>query len=114
MPTPAFVVHGTHPTVRFAARELARHLRLATGRPARRGRAGPPAAAGPAIRVGLAAELGVRPPAGLAPDADWICLRSRGSDLLLCGANPRSVLFAVYRYLRGSDEKQIGSEAAVV
>jgi len=94
------LVSGRHQTIRFAARELARHLAWATGRRVPvvnedRGQAGTPA-----LRVGLCRAFDIAPPASVGGDDDWICLRGGKQGVVLCGSNPRSVLFAVYRYLR--------------
>ncbi|OPZ23938.1 MAG: hypothetical protein BWZ02_03026 [Lentisphaerae bacterium ADurb.BinA184] len=84
--------------VRFAAAELARYLRRMTGRPVRQTRA----ARYRPRRPGL--WLAVVPPAGV-PGADGgslddgIAIRARPGHVRLQGRNPRSVLFAVYRYL---------------
>lgn len=94
------VVAGEHPTVRFAAAELARYLGRATG--ARYAVASGVGRAG-GIRVGTAAELGGEAaaiPAVEDPRADDAVLVAveRGVGLV-AGTNPRSVLLAVYRFL---------------
>ena len=77
-----------HPVIRFAAHELARYLRKATGE------AVPivkkPDAGSAVLRLALLDE---------AADDDRILIESVGQGYRLEGANPRSVLFAVYRYL---------------
>lgn len=84
------------PTVRFAAQELARYLEAATDETVRLD----DTAADAAFRVGLAKDVGVSVPATVGKD-DWIHVRgSSAKGYTLSGANPRSVLFAVYRYLR--------------
>lgn len=90
---------GEHPVLRYAAQELSRHLKLATGEAipvVRTGKAGTKAM----FRIGLAADVGIEPPTDLGEDEDWICLQTQGKAGVLCGSNPRSVLFAVYHYLR--------------
>jgi hypothetical protein len=101
-------VSGKEPAVRFAAKELARHLQLATGSPVAtettkaRGAATPQGGALTAsvFRVGVCHDLGIAPPADLGAHEDWIIIRPEAGGYLLTGSNPRSALFAVYRYLR--------------
>ena len=52
------------------------------------------------FRIGVCYDLGIAPPTNLAADEDWIAIRPEDGGYLLTGSNPRSVLFAVYRYLR--------------
>jgi len=85
--------------VRFAARELARYLRRATRRPVRVTHGGRQGAAGPVLRLGVGDDVGVAPPAAITPDDDWISIRPQRAGYLITGSNPRSVLFAAYRYL---------------
>lgn len=90
---------GKHPTLHFAAAELARHLRLATGktlpivsdRRSRRYEA--------AFRLSICDDVLCEHPRNLSPEDDYICVRPERNGYSLCGSNPRSVLFAVYRYL---------------
>ncbi len=94
--------HGGDPAVRFAADELTRCLRRMTGRAVgcRCLPAGRPPPAG--IAVGLPADLGVAEVATSCPADRWddrLVIRSVGERLVLTGSNPRSVLFAVYRWL---------------
>ncbi|MCE9589646.1 MAG: DUF4838 domain-containing protein [Planctomycetes bacterium] len=83
------------PTVRFAARELSRHLRMATGKalPATRD------AAAATFRLGVCEDVGVARPRDVTADNDWVRIKPAGGGYVLTGSNPRSVLFAVYRYL---------------
>ena len=90
---------GSHRTVSFAARELAKHLGKALGTQIPVGALSALDERGPTLKVGLCAEFGIRPPAGLGPEDDWVCIRPEGPGYILTGVNPRSVLFAVYRYL---------------
>ena len=93
------VIHGDHVAVRFAARELSRYLGRATGHalPVRRSGRNPEASG---FHLGVCDDLGVARPAGIGRDDDWICIKARAGGLLITGSNPRSVLFAVYRYLQ--------------
>ncbi|HVF10673.1 MAG TPA: DUF4838 domain-containing protein, partial [Abditibacteriaceae bacterium] len=50
------------------------------------------------FQVGVCDDLNIASPADLG-DGDWIYLRPDASGYILSGSNPRSVLFAVYRYL---------------
>lgn len=91
-------LNGIEPTVRFAAEELARYLRKATrasGRCAASSRSG-------TVRftLGVCSALGMEPPKSVAPGDDWVCIRPQEDGYILSGSNPRSVLFAVYRYLQ--------------
>nr|MBA3709030.1 hypothetical protein [Planctomycetota bacterium] len=95
--TPTVILTPNVRTMRFAARELARHLRIATGGRVRIGarmRAGERS-----FRLGLASDLGVATPADLG-DNDWFAIVPDAEGCRIAGANPRSVLFGVYRYLR--------------
>ncbi|HVF11262.1 MAG TPA: hypothetical protein VNA16_10685, partial [Abditibacteriaceae bacterium] len=92
-------ISGKHPALRFAAQELARHLKLATGATVPVVAASRAGAAKVAFRLGVCDDLNIAAPADLG-DGDWICLRPDGDGMILSGSNPRSVLFAVYRYLR--------------
>ena len=85
-------------TVRFAASELARYLRRGAGkRFAVRSRSRAAQAAD--FAVGLATDLNLKPPRRASATDDWILIRPSGKGMMLSGSNPRSVLFAVYRYL---------------
>ena len=93
------LVASADPTIRFAGRELARYLRRATGRSFSVRSGSAPTDAD--FLLGLPADLkNVRPRAHLGPQDDWILIRPVGKGVILSGSNPRSVLFAVYRYLR--------------
>ncbi|WP_428939391.1 hypothetical protein [Fontivita pretiosa] len=91
---------GTHRTVHFAATELARHLQLATGRPWSVVKGSDTSAA--PFRVGVCEDLNIARPRDLKGDQDWVLVRQFDSSpgYVLSGSNPRSVLMAVYRYLR--------------
>ena len=79
-----------HPVIRFAARELARYLRKATGEVV-------PIVKEPGTVTDAAVlRLGLLDPAA---DDDRIRIEPEGQGYWLGGANLRSVLFAVYRYL---------------
>ena len=84
-------VSEPHPTIRFAARELARYLSRATGQQI------PiiPSFTAPSDVAALRLNL-LEP----ASDDDRIRITPEDRGYRLEGSNPRSVLFAVYRYLR--------------
>ena len=93
------VIHGRHRTLTFAAKELARYLGQATRKSVTIARAAP-RRKGEVFKIGLGAEFGLKPPKSARDDADWICVKRCTGGYILTGSNPRSVLFAVYRYLR--------------
>lgn len=93
--TPVIAIAGTHPTVKFAARELARYLKRATGQAVAVVKEGKAPAGAETLRVGVCGDVGIERPKGVGADRDWVCVRGG----ILTGSNPRSVLFAVYRYL---------------
>jgi hypothetical protein len=84
------LVTDRDPVIRFAAHELGRYLRRATGTRI------PIVAAGSEPRGAVALRLGLIGP--VAGD-DRIRIVPHGRGYRLAGSNPRSVLFAVYRYL---------------
>lgn len=87
---PVIILQTTsHTVLRFAARELARYLGKATG------------AKVPIVRkpVDGAAVLRLEVLSS-GDDDDRIVIAPEGAGYRLVGSNPRSVLFAVYRYLR--------------
>jgi len=88
---------GDHPTVLYAADELARCLRKATGQVVN---VSDRVAGSGGLRVGLGGDLDVELPAvdDVAVD-DAIVVRTLGVEGIIAGNNPRSVLLAVYRYL---------------
>ncbi len=85
---------GKDRTVRFAAAELRRYLRKVTGKTF-----AVVDTDNPTFTVGLADVLGIDVPHGLKEADDWVRVKETASGYLLTGVNPRSVLFAVYRYL---------------
>jgi len=89
----AIEVRGEHPALGFAARELSRYLELATGQELEG------AADGPLFTLTVADASDPELPAGLGPEDDWMLIRPEGAGYLISGSNPRSVLFAAYRYL---------------
>ncbi|MCC7191886.1 MAG: hypothetical protein IT444_03795 [Phycisphaeraceae bacterium] len=90
-------IHGNDRTLKFAASELARYLKKATGKSLRRSHSDDKAT----FTIGLAADLGIKTPKLSSPPGDdWITIRPTATGYVLAGSNPRSVLFAVYRYLR--------------
>ena len=98
--TPLIQPVGTHRTIHFAAQELARHLRLATGKSIRITE--DESDKSPILRLGVCGALGIAPPNDLAAGDDWILIRPLNSSggYLISGSNPRSVLIAAYRFLR--------------
>ncbi|MHB9108918.1 MAG: DUF4838 domain-containing protein [Armatimonadota bacterium] len=82
-------ISDPHPVIRFAARELARYLRKATGEPVLIVKK--PGAGSAVLRLGLLDAVA---------DDDRILIEPEGDGYRLSGANPRSVLFAAYRYLQ--------------
>lgn len=89
-----------HETVRFAGDELARHLRLAGLKDVKVVLDDAPKAA---FRIGVAGDVGARLPAKLDLQDDFVLIKQndpKSRCYTLTGNNPRSVLFAVYRYLR--------------
>ncbi len=88
---------------RFAAEELARFLRLATG--ADFAVSEEPAGAGPRLFVGAGAVAAAAPdfaPETLRPEE--ILIRSRNGDVCLAGGGPRGTLYAVHEFL----EREVG------
>jgi hypothetical protein len=90
-------IRGDDPAVRFAARELARYLKRATGR--RIGLLGARDSKAAVFRLGICEDVGIARPKGLEAEDDWLRIQPDGAGYILTGANGRSVLFAVYRYL---------------
>lgn len=87
--------------VRFAARELARYLRKATGWncPIRRAKMYDPHL--PGLWLGLSEDFPKLAPCPASSNAfdDEIYLRTTRKGGVIAGSNPRSVLLAAYRYL---------------
>ncbi|HBP37352.1 MAG TPA: hypothetical protein DD640_01160 [Clostridiales bacterium] len=86
-------VASQHPTIEFAARELARYRSLMTGEPADQPGKN-------VLRIGLFADL---LPEKLTPESaldDVIHIDVRRGAGIVAGANPRSCLLAVYRLLQ--------------
>ncbi len=93
---------GTQPVVGFAAEELARYLNKMTGKRAVCAFTKSFSAEHHALYVGGIedfADQHVTVPCASSNSVDTAVLRSIGRALMLSGSNPRSVLFAVYRYL---------------
>ena len=84
-----------HPTIDFAARELARYRALMTG-----GQEGGGAAADSALQIGLIGDLLPGHPTPANPFDDAIVIQVQKGRGLIAGANPRSCLLAVYRLLQ--------------
>jgi len=95
----AIVIHGRHRTLTFAARELAKYLGKATRKTVAVSRE-TPKRRGELFRIGLCEQLKLKPPAAARSGADWICVKRCEGGYILTGSNPRSVLYAVYRYLQ--------------
>ena len=87
-------VRGKHQTLEFAASDLSRYLSLATGKKLSTG------GKSPAFTLAVVNESEPGLPAGFGAEDDWVVIRPQGRGYLLAGSNPRSVLFAVYRYLQ--------------
>lgn len=99
MSTPTIIALNRHPTVHFAAAELSRCLQLATGR------AIPVAHEDSAeaecrIRLGVSGDCAEIAEFDTEGDADAIDIQVTEAGGIIGGSNPRSVLIAVYRYLR--------------
>jgi len=99
-PPSALPIHrlGTDPVVRFACSELARYWAAMTGMrlPVRAARRYEPGA--PGFWVGLAADFET-PARETDGSDDVVFVQAERGHAILSGANPRSVLYAVYRYL---------------
>jgi Domain of unknown function (DUF4838) len=106
MSTPSLICAlGAHPTVHFAASELARCLTVITGRNVSAQIESGYRADVPALWVGLNADLpeAVVPRTPAVRDArfdDAVSIRTLVVRGAISGNNPRSVLLAVYRFLR--------------
>jgi len=100
MDNAAICVRGSHRTLGFAASELARYLKRATGKRFAVVRTERVARVDAAFVLGVCEDVGVARPARLPADDDWLCIQPHRNGYVLTGSNPRSVLFAVYRYLR--------------
>ena len=94
---------GRERPIRFAADELSRYLKRMTGRSVPIAEAASYNPSSKAIWVGLADVFGDVVPSHLArrehPFDDAIFVRAEGRQAIVSGANPRSVVFAGYRYL---------------
>lgn len=90
------------PAVLFAAGELARCLRVMTGGPVNVKANRRYAADRVGIYLGLPTEASPKIIKKLCPRSEWddaLRISTIGSSVLLTGSNPRSVLFAAYRWL---------------
>lgn len=88
------------PVARFAAEELARCLAAMTGDKWRIQRRPGHEPAEPGLWLGLVEDFGWASPPGLDPRwDDEVRIEADASCGVLAGPNPRSLLFAVYRYL---------------
>ena len=92
-----------HPVVRFAARELARYLRRATGKPV------PIITTSGAPPRATVLSLGLF---GAESDADHVRIEPEGRGYRLTGSNPRSVLFAVCPHDKTQYAAAIGNAVA--
>jgi len=101
----AITVHrlGKEVPVRFAASELKRYLKKMSGRPVNARAAASYCAGAKGIWVGTADAFPGVVPAHLArrehPFDDAVFVNARGGHVVVAGVNPRSVVFAAYRYL---------------
>ena len=95
--TMKIIRRSDHPTIAYAAEELARCLKRVKGGPVEPGCA---CGCEPGIELGLMDDLGLAPPkvADAALD-DAITIDVADGAGVIAGINPRSVLLAVYRYL---------------
>ena len=87
---------GTHPAVKFAAEELAKYLKKGTGIPCSITRRKKEDAD---FVLGVSEILGIKRSPKITDEDDWIFITPWKKNYILTGSNPRSVLFAVYRYL---------------
>ena len=90
-------VDSSQPVLRFAAGELGRYLGLATG--AHPGVATTTPTNGTPCLT-LTVLTGPPLPEDADAEDDWIVIKPAANGYVLGGSNPRSVLIAVYRYLR--------------
>ena len=93
---------GTHPVVSFAAEELAHYLSEMTKKPVTAAYANVFSDETKALYVGEVkdfAALDIAVPCALSACDDTLVLKTIGKALVFSGSNPRSALFAVYRYL---------------
>jgi len=87
-------------TLEFAAEELSRYLQLSTGRKIPTFNINCVNESTHGFILGLCHDLGVDCPAKANLEKDCICIKRSQNHYLLGGSNPRSVLYATYRYLR--------------
>ena len=91
------ICRSDHPTIAYAAEELARCLKRVTGSEIEPGCC---RACGDGIELGLMDELGLAPVKVADPALDDVVFVDvKGGGGIIAGINPRSVLLAVYRYL---------------
>ncbi len=89
-----------HPTVTFAASELARYQNLMSGGAVQPEAGGDPGAVRPEIRIGLLKDMLPWMQTAADPFNDEIRIDIRQGGGMIAGANPRSCLLAVYRLLQ--------------
>ncbi|MDD5523372.1 MAG: hypothetical protein PHI84_21335, partial [Kiritimatiellae bacterium] len=96
----AIRIRSQHPAIDLAAKELVRYLGQMAGNPEAASVVNDLPSASAAIELGLMSEMGLSIE-GLrdASRDDAIHIDVRGSRGVIAGSNPRSVLFAAYRFL---------------
>ncbi len=99
----AIRIRSQHTAIDLAAAELVRYLNQMAGCSDAAAIVSDDSTASPAIEVGLASEMGIAIE-GLADPSrdDAIHIDVRNSQGVIAGSNPRSVLFAAYRFLEAS------------
>lgn len=98
----SIVVHSRHPTVSFAAAELKKYLRLMSDTPCQVVEPRSVLKKGePSIQIGLMSDFRIKGKTDHAdPWDDEIFAQVTNGTGIIAGINPRSVLFAVYRFLQ--------------
>jgi hypothetical protein len=110
VPKPVAIrICGRHSAIELAGAELVRYLGLMAGRSDAARIVDAPQADPDTIRVGLFADCGV-PVADLKDPArdDAVHVDVHNSRGVIAGSNPRSVLFAAYRFLEASGCRWLG------